>query len=124
MTKFHVMDNLHLRWRQDRPWLWLCLLAALVNIGDWAAMIRLSQSSETFAPLHYTIYFGTDLSFGPHRLLLVAGLGTFILAVHVVASLLVDESLWRRTWAVTALVLNILLLAATAALFYVIRTSL
>lgn len=122
--KFHWVENLKSSWRHDRVWLWLLILTGLMNLGDWALLSRLGGSAGRLEPLHYTIYFGTDLSLGPRRLLIIPALGATILIIHFLTSTGSEQPLWRRTWALTALVLNTLLLAASGALFYVASTSL
>lgn len=121
--KFLWWHNLHTHWRQDRPWLWLLILSGLVNLGQWLVALRLGQTEHTLAPLHYTIYFGTDLSLSPRSLLLIPGLGLLTVGIHLWSSLQVDQPLWRRTWALIALLFNVLLLAVVGTLFYISTTS-
>lgn len=106
-------------WLHDRTWWWLVGVSAFINAGTWAVMLRVAHAEHTFAPLHYTIYFGTDLSSNPRGLMLMPALGTAIVLAHALTTMTNQHEVWRRSWAVMALTLNALLLASSAALYYV-----
>jgi len=104
-------------------WLWFMLASAAANGISWTLITPLARSHQTFSPLHYTIYFGPDLSLNARQLFLLPAVGAFIVVVNLIASSWNDDQLWRRTWGILTLTMIIILTAVTAALVYVSRTT-
>lgn len=121
--KFQWMHNFRLALRHDRAWRWLGLTAIAGNLASWLIISRISGSPQTLTPLHYTIYFGPDLSFNPRYVLLLPGLGLAILLLNLGWSNSIDDQLWRRTWIIITVILSLLILAISAALVYIARTT-
>lgn len=99
---------------KDRQSIWILAGAGVVNVVQWIVVITWPHSNV--APLHYTIYFGLDLTGPAWQLYMIPGLGMLILLIHGVVGGLRESLLWSRLWAVTALTLILLLSAAMATL--------
>ncbi len=106
---------------KDRWSLWLFTSAFIINLAQWGIAWFWPRGSS-LAPLHYTIYFGIDLS-GPwwwiYGLPLV---GSVIIIAHFFIAVFDHATLWTRIWALVALVLNVFLLGALGTLWVLIRT--
>jgi hypothetical protein len=87
------------------------LLAAL-----WAATGLLVQRHTQLAPLHYTIYFGIDLTAAPNRLYLLPGFGTFVWIFHIIAAGRINHPAWRQSWHILGLLFVIFVGMILAAL--------
>lgn len=108
--------------RTDRVAEWLFGLAFLVNLIDWSLVQFLSVKNGTMVPVHYTIYFGINLT-GPWMMLYwLPAIGTIVLISHLLISAANQQPVWRRLWMLLALTLNLLALANTVAILYLTRT--
>lgn len=84
----------------DRRSAWLFAIAGLVNLAQWITIATWPASSV--APLHYTIYFGIDLTGEAWQLYALPAVGVLILVFHYFISLTQASVLWSRVWAITA----------------------
>lgn len=108
--------------RTERLTAWLLGSAVVVNVVDWLAILRFAPRTETISPIHYTIYFGINLT-GPWTMLFwLPAIGTAAIVTHLLIGWLNDQPVWRQLWMFLALALNTLVLADTAAILYLIRT--
>lgn len=107
----------------SEQWPWLIALALAV-IAEWVAALMLAPRGKVLAPLHYTIYFGIDLSGGWRSWLWLPALGTIITTSHIFFSRRRKDLIWRRSWLVLALVLDVLLLTSLGALTYIVSRGL
>ncbi|MAG28682.1 hypothetical protein CL632_00850 [bacterium] len=80
----------------------------------WFIVVWRFQASESFIPLHYTIYFGFD-RFGPKfDLFLFPTLGSIIMIVNSAISKLVlkDNKLWQGVLLGLTLLMELILLVS------------
>src|SRR5689334_9133805 len=90
----------------DRWSRWFTVSLLFGNLGGWAAVWFLAPRNLDVSPLHYTIYFGINLT-GPWTSLFwlpAIGLGAII--THLTIAHLANHILWRRLWLVLAAVIN------------------
>ncbi|MBI5466669.1 MAG: hypothetical protein HY975_00425 [Candidatus Kerfeldbacteria bacterium] len=111
----------HKTWSESRA---LVVIAGVLTIALWAVSLWLVPRERLVVPLHYTIYFGIDLSSRWQSWLWLPGLGTVIMLTHFVIGTLKDDTTWQRVWLTMAVLLNILLGLVIAALAYVVRSGL
>lgn len=107
----------------DRGSRWLWVSSLVFNLGQWIGVLVLAPKNQQFVPLHYTIYFGIDLTGTWRSLFWVPGIGLIIQAIHSFGALLVPEKIWHRSWLVFALFLQVLLTLGLVALLLTIRQS-
>jgi hypothetical protein len=98
---------------RDRPSRVLWLTAAVLNAVGWGAT-RWSQSGESFVPLHYTIYFGIDLTGPPSKLYLLPAAGTVMLVLHTLGAATIGDHVWKRSFLLILVGLETLLALALA----------
>ena len=103
---------------------WLSLATLAVNVGQWALFGSVVPRGDQFLPLHYTIYFGIDLTGHWTRAFWLPTLGTAIWIVHLLLSDLVREATWRRAWWVIGLVANTTLLLGAFSIAWIMRNRL
>lgn len=89
----------------------------VLNLGQWLTIATWPTSQ--LAPLHYTIYFGLDLTGPTWQLYALPGIGTLIILFHGLVSFSQLAALWRRMWSFTALVNLLLLTAAMVTLRFI-----
>jgi len=82
----------------------------------WVATAFLIQRHGAVAPLHYTIYFGIDLTAAADQLYLIPGVATLVWIAHITAAGAVKHVAWRQAWLVLGTVICILLGAILASL--------
>jgi uncharacterized membrane protein len=92
----------------------LIVTSALLNAALWASTAIIAQLGRALTPLHYTIYFGIDLTGSGRQLYLLPGLATLIFISHLVAAQFVKHQAWRQAWLVINLVFQILLAVVLA----------
>lgn len=102
---------------------WLAVSAAVINFGHWALVLATVPRGDQFVPLHYTIYFGIDLSAHWTRGFVMPAVGTAILILHLLTSGIVRDMAWRRSWFLIALSLNAILFSTGVALWRIIQTT-
>lgn len=88
-----------------------------LNIMQWVVVAVWPKTDV--APLHYTIYFGIDLTGAGWQLYGLPFFGSVVLVLHVLVSRLQTMPGWTRLWAVVALG-NLVLTSATLATLRVI----
>lgn len=96
----------------------LIIVSGLLVGTLWAAAGLIVQSHDQIVPLHYTIYFGIDLTASADRLYLLPAFGSVIWLGHLFAAQAVKHDAWRQTWLVLSLLLLLLLGAVLASLVY------
>lgn len=101
----------------------LALAAVAVNGLTWVALYRLVRHQTALMPLHYTIYFGPDLTVKGGQMYSLAAFGTMIILANIIASSYEDNELWRRTITTISAALNVILLAIAVTLIYVAQLS-
>lgn len=108
----------HTRLTESRA---LLIAAGLVTLGLWIATLLLAPRGRLVAPLHYTIYFGIDLSGRWQNWLWFPGMATLVTVSHIIIGCRRDDVTWQRLWLSAAIALNLLLAAALAALSVLIH---
>lgn len=99
------------------------LVAVGVSVALWGLSLWLVPRDRVVVPLHYTIYFGIDLSSRWQSWLWLPGLGTVVTLAHFGIGAMKDDATWQRVWLSMAILLNVLLGLVIAALTYVIRSG-
>jgi hypothetical protein len=94
---------------------WFFLLASIViNMATWGYILWKLPPSNGTVFLHYTIYYGVDLTGEWWRLLLMPGTGLLVILLHSIPPLSKKrESIVTTTSYALALVFQILLAIAT-----------
>lgn len=111
------------RIRGDRWVQWFIGLSLVFNIAVWIGLWRWFPRGQNLIPLHYTIYFGINMT-GPWRVAFVLpGIGVALLGIHIWIMTIIDQPQWRRMWSLLAMVLNILIAVAAIAITYLARTN-
>ncbi len=103
----------------DRLSGWWLALAGVFNLGQWLTVATWPPTQV--APLHYTIYFGLDLTGPAWQLYVLPGVGAMVIVVHGVIAALRRSELWSRSWSLLALV-NIVLLSAALLTLRILTT--
>lgn len=93
----------------DRPTAWLWIVGAALNIGLWSGTLLTMPRQRPFVPLHYTIYFQTDLAVPTWQLLFLPAFGTIIVILHFVFSKIRPEPIWSRAWMILLILMEFLL---------------
>jgi hypothetical protein len=106
------------------PWyFWLfSLVIILLNAAQWGFLYWQVPYTESVVFLHYTIYFGVDMTGAWWRLLILPGAGLFLFLMNWVMML---RNYYRRpliAWValITSLLLNILL---ALGLYFIIQVN-
>ena len=111
---YHIVGDV-LRDRVSRA---LLFIASGLNVAAWIATF-LAQSGESFVPLHYTIYFGIDLTGPSKKLFLLPAAGTVMLVLHTLGAASYKDETWRRAFLGLVVVIETILgLAITAVLVW------
>lgn len=98
---------------------WLLIGAMVLNASLWAAVLRFVPRQGSFLPLHYTIYFGINLTGNWWQMLWLPAIGLAVLVAHLCIAAAMHHRTWQQLWALLALVLNALLLIdALASIIY------
>lgn len=87
-----------------------------MNAGLWLTLITNLPHAKPFLPLHYTIYFGIDLSGSWHKALWLPGFGAIVLVFHAIIGLFDEGRRWMRAWSILGLLIQVLLFSATVML--------
>lgn len=106
---------------QNRKARWLSIVALVINVASWVVVLRFIPRTSSFTPLHYTIYFGINLTGSWIKLLSLPAIGLMAILSHAVIGRIVDHRTWQRLWVLLALVINILILCDILAVVYVLR---
>ena len=110
-------------WLGDRWSRWAVFLIGAGNILGWIAVWRFSLRGADVSPLHYTIYFGINLTGRWSTLFVLPAVGTVALIVHLVISRMVPHPMWRRLWLVLAAIITIMMLMDVAAIIFLLRNG-
>lgn len=110
-------------WLGDRWSRWFLTILVLLNVAGWVAVWYLTPRNLDVSPLHYTIYFGINLTGRWQALFLLPGIGAAAILSHLVIARLVTHDVWRRLWLVLAGVINIMMLIDLAAILVLLRTA-
>lgn len=94
----------------DLPSRWLGVTAWGCNAAHWILFAATVPRGDQFVPLHYTIYFGIDLTGHWTRAFAMPGIGTALILLHIFLSNVVPDVTWRRAWFTIAAVVNVILL--------------
>ena len=120
MSSIDAVVRKHSIFGFQSPLEWLLIgVTAVINIAVWAATGLLVQSHGQVTPLHYTIYFGIDLTAAANSLYYIPGFGALIWGSHIIAARAIPHQAWRRSWLVLNLVFQLLLGGVLAALAYI-----
>lgn len=98
----------------DRRSAWLIGVALVFSTVQWVVVAM--WPNTTVAPLHYTIYFGIDLTGPSWQRYIIPSVATLIVFIHYLLGQIQNSVLWTRVWAITALTSILLLSAALATL--------
>ena len=96
-----------IRWWTDATAKWLTIVVILINLGQWLAGLFFIPSSQSIIPLHYTIYFGIDLTGHKTGLLFLQAAGLIVIISHIVIANWRTNIVWARLWIILALTVNI-----------------
>ncbi len=110
----------HTRLTESRA---LLIAAGLVTLGLWLATVFLAPRGRLVAPLHYTIYFGIDLSSRWQNWFWFPGIATLVTVSHIIIGSRRDDATWQRLWLTAGIALNLLLAASLAALSVLVQTG-
>lgn len=102
---------------------WIVASTVVFNAAMWVGVFVLLPHNGAVLPLHYTIYFGINLTGNWWQMLWLPGIGTGAFIVHMFIAQAQQHMTWRRLWLVLALALNILLLIDVLVAVLYIRTS-
>lgn len=102
---------------------WMFVAAAAVNGSLWLAIWRWFPHTPGGEPLHYTIYFGINLTGSWSGLFILPGIGALAILSHLIISRIIRHATWQRMWSLLSLVINILAAIATAAVMYLVRVN-
>lgn len=111
------------RWLGDGWSRWLLGLLIVLNGAGWLAVWYFAPRNLDVSPLHYTIYFGINLTGRWMALFWLPGIGAAAIISHIFFVKLVDHPIWRRVWLVLALVINIMMLIDVTAMLILLRTA-
>jgi hypothetical protein len=84
---------------RDRMTRWLFLFGLVLTLGQWVTLMTAVPRSESFLPLHYTIYFGIDLTGSWIQLAWLPGASSVTWLLHVVGATRQVDVIWQRAWA-------------------------
>ncbi|MEK7537745.1 MAG: hypothetical protein AAB619_02110 [Patescibacteria group bacterium] len=105
------------RWRR-----WLITGGLLLNAAGWVGALRFVPRAQAVIPLHYTIYFGINLTGAWTSILWLPAIGAAALVSHLLISRLVPHPVWSRLWLLLAVVINLLALIDLAVVIVLMRT--
>jgi len=109
------------RWWRDRSARGLVLAMGSGVIASWILVISLFKRTELFLPLHYTIYFGIDLTGSWMKLLVLPSLATISAVFHCWLAGLVDDWRWARMWLLVGCLLQVFLVGSLVTLAVITR---
>lgn len=107
----------------DRWIRWLNIAALILNGSLWLVIWRWFPHTEGSGPLHYTIYFGINLT-GPWTgLFALPGLGLLAIFSHLIIGRFIGQVTWARLWSLLSVIINVLAGIALAAVFYLAKVN-
>lgn len=109
---------------QDPVNRWLWWVGVVVNAATWVAIWQFVPKNSAVLPLHYTIYFGINLTGSWVKLFWVSAVGVGILFAHLLMASTNTHRTWQRLWIILALTLNVLFVVDMVASILFIRYSL
>lgn len=107
---------------RDRTGRWLMAVALVLVAVLWVVGIYLQPHGKLFVPLHYTIYFGIDLTGRTWQWYLRPMFATVIFLVHTLIGLSQKQALWWRLWSLLSICFTLLLAAGLVTLIFATRT--
>lgn len=102
----------------DRTSRWWLVAAVVANSVQWA--IAATWPVTDLAPLHYTIYFGIDLTGPTWQVYSIPVFSLVIIILHGFISTFQASTLWSRLWTLVALVQVVLLTMSMMTLRFVV----
>lgn len=112
---------LHKRIGADPKVTGILLVSLLLNAGIWWLAAELAGQKTTMVPLHYTIYYNINLSGPTYLIYTLPSFGLVMIAVHWLIGRQNLGRLWRVSWAIVGLVMQVLLLATATSLVIISR---
>ena len=92
------------------------IVNGLLWFGSWVLL----QHNGTITPLHYTIYFGIDLTASSqYSAYAIPAVGLLMILSHLFFAALVDHPMWKRSWLLLSFVGQLLLGTALLVLLFV-----
>jgi hypothetical protein len=113
---------IHDSW-SDRWTRWMVAVGLVLIAVECWGILRWFPRNQTVSPLHYTIYFGINLTGRWYEIFILPAVGFLALISHLIIGRLVGHAMWRRLWMVLALTINIFAFVALAAMIYLVRNS-
>lgn len=112
-----VRDTWSDRWSR-----WLIVGALILVAVDCAGIIRWFPRHQALNPLHYTIYFGINLTGRWFEIFILPAVGFLAVVSHAVIGRVVNHVMWRRMWLLLALAINVFILADLMAVLYLVQS--
>ncbi len=119
MNLKHLMNV----WIGDRWARWFVGGLVLLNGFGWLAVWYGAPRNLDVSPLHYTIYFGINLTGHWTSLFWLPAIGLTALLSHLFIARMVEHVLWRRLWLVLAAAINIMVVIDLTAMLILLRTT-
>ena len=110
-------------WLGDGWSRWMAVIVLVLNLSGWAAIWFLAPRDLDVSPLHYTIYFGINLTGRWTELFWLPAIGAAALISHILIARLVLHPMWRRVWMVLALAINVMMLIDVTAILLLLRSA-
>ncbi len=108
---------------RDRVSRLILVVSLVLNLASWYGAAKYFPHDQPLNPLHYTIYFGINLTGRWTTALWLPAIGAAAMLSHFILSAMIDHLVWRRLWMLLALLINILLALALVAVINLIRLN-
>lgn len=99
----------------------MTVVVGLLVAADWWLAEQTWRLHHALTSVHYTIYFGPDLTLGSPAIFWLPGAVTAIALANLLVAGRQPDGLWRRTWSLITLLVTLLLTAAGVVLWYINR---
>lgn len=107
----------------DAWWRWLILTALILNGLLWVGIWRLFPHTPDGGPLHYTIYFGINLTGPWTELFILPGVGLLAIISHLIIGRAIKHVVWARLWGLLSVMINALAIIAAATVIYLVKIN-
>ncbi len=87
---------------------WVFIFGLVVTLGQWVTLVTAVPRGESFLPLHYTIYFGIDLTGSWAQLAWLPAASSISWLIHLIGASRQPDLIWRRAWALLGGLISLL----------------